>query len=158
MLALYQDEQETLYQHIQGVCSGGNLPVTGIPKYSSEDTTLATLDSHGNKVMVAVPKDADISIDVAGLHYNPRYWKDPLSFMPSRFLDKDWPRDAFLPFSAGARACLGRKFFETEGIAILTMLVSRYKIEVKDELQFVGETFEQRKERILASRPGLTLT
>jgi len=37
-----------------------------------------------------------------------RYWEDPHAFKPERFL-KDWPRDAFLPFSAGARACIGRK-------------------------------------------------
>ena len=74
----------------------------------------------------------------------------------------------------GARACIGRKFvirqylllsclltglqlhsrfFETEAI-----LVSRYKIEVKEEPQFSGESFESRKERILASKGGLTLT
>ena len=31
-----------------------------------------------------------------------RYWDDPHTFNPSRFL-KDWPRDAFLPFSAGKK-------------------------------------------------------
>lgn len=50
------------------------------------------------------------------------------------------------------------RFFETEGIAILTMLVSRYKIEVKDEPQFAHETFEEKKARILEARPGITLT
>ena len=30
-----------------------------------------------------------------------RYWEDPYAFKPWRFL-KDWPREAFLPFSAGA--------------------------------------------------------
>lgn len=50
------------------------------------------------------------------------------------------------------------RFFETEGIAILTILISRYKIEVKEEPQFAGETFEERKARILACKPGLTLT
>jgi hypothetical protein len=50
------------------------------------------------------------------------------------------------------------RFFETEGIAILTMLVSRYKIEVKEEPQFAGETFKARRDRILACKPGLTLT
>ena len=29
-----------------------------------------------------------------------RYWKDPHTFKPERFLG-DWPKDAFLPFSAG---------------------------------------------------------
>ena len=53
---------------------------------------------------------------------------------------------------------LHSRFFETEGIAILTMLVSRYKIEVKEEAQFAGESVEARKERILASKHGLILT
>ena len=51
-----------------------------------------------------------------------------------------------------------RRFFETEGIAILTMLISQYKVEIKDEPQFVGETFDERKSRVLASKPGLTTT
>ncbi len=50
------------------------------------------------------------------------------------------------------------RFFETEGIAILTLLVSRYKIEVKEEPQFAHETFDERKERVLRAKPGLTLT
>ena len=49
-------------------------------------------------------------------------------------------------------------FFETEGIAILTMLVSRYKIEVKEEPEFSGETFEERKERVLRFKRGVTTT
>ena len=51
-----------------------------------------------------------------------------------------------------------RRFFETEGIAILTMLVARYRIEIKDEPQFAGETAEERRERVLSARSGLTLT
>ena len=31
------------------------------------------------------------------------------------------------------------RFFETEGIAVLAMLVSQYKIAIKEEPQFVGE-------------------
>jgi len=53
---------------------------------------------------------------------------------------------------------LDESFFETEGIAVLTMLVSQYKITIKDEPQFAGETFEERKSRILSARAGLTLT
>jgi hypothetical protein len=48
------------------------------------------------------------------------------------------------------------RFFETEGIAIVTMLVSRYKIEVKEEPEFAGETFEERYARITAFGQGLT--
>jgi hypothetical protein len=48
------------------------------------------------------------------------------------------------------------RFFETEGIAIMTTLVSKYRIEIKEEPEFAGETFEERYARITASREGLT--
>jgi hypothetical protein len=48
------------------------------------------------------------------------------------------------------------RFFETEGIAIMTMLVSRYKIEVKEEPKFASETFEERYARITAFGLGVT--
>ncbi|KAF8823725.1 hypothetical protein HHX47_DHR9000191 [Lentinula edodes] len=158
LLALYPDQQEILYQHIKSVLADGRLPVNGIPKYSAEDTSLTVGNATGDKLVLPVPQGTAITINTVGLHYNPRYWKDPEEFRPSRFLEPDWPRDAFLPFSAGPRACIGRKFFETEGIAILTLLISRYKIEVKEEPQFASETFEERKARVLASKPGLTIT
>ena len=45
-----------------------------------------------------------------------------------------------------------------EGIAILTMLMSRYKVAIKEEPEYAHETFEERKARILNAKPGLTLT
>jgi hypothetical protein len=48
------------------------------------------------------------------------------------------------------------RFFETEGIATMAMLVSRYKIEIKEEPGFAGETFEERYARITAFDQGLT--
>ena len=53
---------------------------------------------------------------------------------------------------------LSFRFFETEGIAIMTMLVSRYKIEVKEEPEFAGETFEERYARVTAFDQGITTT
>ncbi|EEB89976.1 hypothetical protein MPER_11876 [Moniliophthora perniciosa FA553] len=54
------------------------------------------------------------------------YWKDLHQFK----LSDARPKDAFIPFNLGPRECLGRKFFETEGVAILIMLMSRYYIEL----------------------------
>ncbi|ESK89420.1 cytochrome p450 [Moniliophthora roreri MCA 2997] len=181
MLAIHQDEQEALYQHIRSIIPDGRIPtyeemplltqsmavfyetlrmfppVNAIPKVSAEDTTLMSESpSTGESRVIPIPRGTYIHINIVGLHYNPRYWKDPEEFKPSRFRE-DWPRDAFLPFSGGARACIGRKFFETEGIVILTMLVSQYKIELKDEPEFANETLEEKKARIFASKPGVTL-
>ncbi|KAJ3575472.1 hypothetical protein NP233_g1074 [Leucocoprinus birnbaumii] len=182
LLALYPDKQEKLYQQIKSIIPNARLPtyeemplltlstavfnetlrlyppVQDIPKRAAEDTTLATTNAQGETVIIPVPAGTNLDIHTPALHYNPKYWEDPHAFKPERFLKSDWNRDAFLPFSAGARACMGRKFFETEGIAALTMLVSQYKITVKEEPEFAHETFEQRKERIMRSNSVLTTT
>ncbi|KAH9962838.1 cytochrome P450 [Russula dissimulans] len=181
LLALYQDEQERLYKHIKSVLSNLNgIPSYGdmgrfthslavlyetlrllctptIPKIAAQDTTLTVNNADGGKTIFPVLSGTRVSLHVAGLHHNPRYWKDPHKFMPERFLG-DWPRHAFIPFSLGSRACLGRRFFETQAIAVMAMLVSRYKIEIKEEPEFAGETFEERYARITASKQGLTTT
>lgn len=45
------------------------------------------------------------------------YWPAPEEFKPDRFIDTEtykYDRDAFIPFSSGARSCVGRKFAEVE--------------------------------------------
>jgi len=130
--------------------------VESIPKIVAEDTTLTVSNDDGGKTTFPVPSGTGITLHVPGLHYNPRYWKDPHKFMPERFLG-NWPRDAFIPFSQGARACIGRRFFETESIAAIAMIVLKYKIEVKEEPEFAGETFEVRYARLTASGKALTV-
>jgi hypothetical protein len=39
---------------------------------------------------------------------------------------------------------------------MLTTLASKYRIEVKEEPEFAGETFEERHARITVSNEGLT--
>ncbi|CCL98273.1 uncharacterized protein FIBRA_00267 [Fibroporia radiculosa] len=180
LLALYQDEQETLYQHIKNVIPDGHVasyedmgklsyclavfyetlrlfpPVNGIPKSSGEDTTLRTRNMAGESISVPCPAGTYLTIHTPALHYNPRYWEDPYAFKPARFMG-DWPRDAFLPFSGGLRSCLGRRFSETEAVAILAYMIARFRVDVKDEPQFAKETFEQRKERLLKSMSAITL-
>ncbi|KAF7332987.1 Cytochrome P450 [Mycena venus] len=182
LLALYSEEQEKLYQHIRSVWPTGRLPtyqemglftysmavfyetlrlfppVVGIPKLSGKDNVLVIHSTSGEETKtIPVPKDTTIILNTAGLHFNPRSWPDPHAFKPERFLD-DWPRDSFLPFSGGMRSCIGRKFSETEGIAILTLLISRFKVSLPDEPQFAHETFEEKKARLFSSKVGITLT
>ena len=40
----------------------------------------------------------------------------------------------------------------------MTMLVSKYKIEVKEEPEFAGETFEKRYARVTSFDQSLTVT
>ena len=50
------------------------------------------------------------------------------------------------------------RFFETESIAVIAMMILKYRIEVKEEPEFIGETFEERFARITASKIYLTNT
>ncbi|KAL0569614.1 hypothetical protein V5O48_012340, partial [Marasmius crinis-equi] len=86
-----------------------------------------------------------------------RYWRDPYEFRPERFLG-DWDRDAFVPFSVGARSCIGRRFSEIENVAVLSVLVKNYKISVTEEPQFKSESLVERRERILNAVFGFTHT
>jgi cytochrome P450 len=180
LLALYPDEQERLYQQIKGIMVELNgmptyedmnrftlslavlnetlrmfPPAPTIHKRTTEDTSLTVDNADGGKTTFPVPSGTEIEFHVPGLHYNPRYWKDPHTFRPERFLG-EWPRDAFMTFSSGARGCIGRLFFETESIAVITIMMSRYSVAVKEEPEFVGETFEQRYARVTAFDLGLT--
>ncbi|KAI0066645.1 cytochrome P450 [Artomyces pyxidatus] len=180
LLALYQDKQEVMFQQIKSVIKElGRMPASstspscpfqclsalyealrmkpslpGIQKMSGQDQALMVSNLRGEKATIPVPKGTFITINAIGLHHNPRYWEDPEDYKPERFLG-DWPRDAFLAFSGG-ELLLSSTFAEIESIAMLVMLVSKYKIEIKDEPQFAAETFEERKARILTSKMGLT--
>ncbi|PBK63872.1 614/534 cytochrome P450 [Armillaria solidipes] len=177
LLALYPDQQEILYRHIKSIVLDGRnptyeemplfthslaafyetlrlFPPVTIPKTSVQDTVFVSINKAGERKTIPVPQGSILRFDVVGLHRNPRYWKDPEMFNPSRFLG-DWPKEAFMPFSQGAHACMGRKFSETEGVAVLTMLISKYKITIRGR---PGETFQEKRERILKTRMGITLT
>ncbi|TBU39902.1 cytochrome P450 [Dichomitus squalens] len=180
LLALYQEEQEKFYQSIKQVLSDGHTPtyeefstlsysmavfnetlrlfppVITIPKQSAEDTSFTTTNAAGEKRTIPVPKGTYVTVHTPGLHNNPKYWEDPDAFKPARFL-KDYPRDCFLPFSGGPRGCIGRGFSETESIAVLTLLIARYRVEVRPEPQFAGETFAQTRARLLKSKLSVTL-
>lgn len=54
-------------------------------------------------------------------------------------------RGAFIPFSDGSRACMGKKFAEVEFVAALTVVFARYRVMLADE----GIEARERAERAL---------
>jgi cytochrome P450 len=66
-----------------------------------------------------------------GLHRDPRYWKDPVTFTPDRFLadagGKDKPK-AYYPFGAGPRLCIGNNFAMAEMTIFLQAMIQRFRV------------------------------
>ncbi|KAL6095523.1 uncharacterized protein ACO6RY_09432 [Pungitius sinensis] len=62
--------------------------------------------------------------------YDESEWEEPHSFHPAHFLDKDGKfikRDAFMPFSAGRRVCLGESLARMELFIFFSTLVQRFR-------------------------------
>ncbi|VAX00537.1 hypothetical protein MNBD_GAMMA22-2969 [hydrothermal vent metagenome] len=74
-----------------------------------------------------VPAGTDIFITPYFLHRHPDYWSDSESFDPERFTEaaiKNQHKNAYIPFSAGPRRCIG-DFFATIEMQIHIGLMAR---------------------------------
>ncbi len=77
-----------------------------------------------------VPKGAQLVLSPWHLHRHARLWEDPDGFDPARWGTENGrtcQREAFLPFSAGARVCPGAGVAMAEGPLILSMLVRAFR-------------------------------
>lgn len=79
-----------------------------------------------------VPAGAHIFIAPYFLHRRPELWPDPERFDPGRFDESSNPpvdRYAFIPFSAGARRCIGEYFSFVEMQMHLALLAPRFALQ-----------------------------
>ena len=70
------------------------------------------------------------------LHRHNRLWDNPDGFDPGRWQTengKTCQRDAFIPFSAGARVCPGAGFAMIEGPLILSRLLRDYRLRIVED-------------------------
>ncbi|CAJ1055688.1 cytochrome P450 2J2-like isoform X1 [Xyrichtys novacula] len=98
----------------------GNIVPMGFPKMASKDTTLAGY---------IIPKGTAITTILASVLFDKDEWETPDVFNPGHFLDSEGRfrrREAFLPFSAGKRVCLGEQLAKMELFLFLTTLLQRF--------------------------------
>ncbi|MDG3040005.1 cytochrome P450 [Roseicyclus marinus] len=75
-------------------------------------------------------RGSQIVISPWHLHRHERLWENPDGFDPARWQTENGKtclREAFIPFSAGARVCTGAGFAMVEGPLLLAMLVRAYR-------------------------------
>ena len=67
-----------------------------------------------------------------GLHRDKKYWDNPESFVPDRFLKQNIDKEkqkAFYPFGAGPRLCIGNSFALAEMAIFLQTIIHNFDIE-----------------------------
>lgn len=77
-----------------------------------------------------VRRGSQIVISPWHLHRHTRLWDNPDGFDPSRWASENGSkclREAFIPFSAGARVCTGAGFAMIEGPLLLSRLVQAFR-------------------------------
>ena len=70
------------------------------------------------------------------LHRHIRLWDNPDGFDPSRWHSENGKaclRDAYIPFSTGARVCIGAGFAMVEGPLLLSLLLKSFRFEALSE-------------------------
>ncbi|KUJ18110.1 cytochrome P450 [Mollisia scopiformis] len=139
-------------------------PVNLLPKHAREAQSFTYRGQ-----TVHVPAGTDISLAVVSTQHNPLYWgEDVWDFRPSRWLMPPGyfpppnssnespphenlycpPKGAFLAFSAGFRACLGKKFAQVEFSTLVAVLFKEYSVELVKESK--DETWEEARDKAMA--------
>lgn len=82
---------------------------------------------------VPIPKGAHVLVSQYVTQRDPRYFEDPESFNPGRWVDQEFerslPKGAYFPFGAGTRKCLGEYFALAESRLILLFVGQRFKLD-----------------------------
>jgi len=143
LLAKHQEQQEKLFQEVQGVDfeKGKIMEQLSLLSYTKQCLEEAmrlyppayffdrgslhedTIDG------VRYQKDTVWLLSIYELHRHNEFWKDPEVFNPDRFAPQNKRdfSDYYFPFGAGPRMCIGNNFAMYEMIISIASLSKKYK-------------------------------
>lgn len=79
------------------------------------------------------PRGTTLLMPAWAVHRDERYFQDPDSFLPERWrnnFEKQLPKCAYFPFSAGPRVCLGTHFAMVQMKLVIAMIAQRFRFTV----------------------------
>lgn len=85
-----------------------------------------------------IKRGSVVITSIHGIHTNPEYWDDPLTFRYDRFLNSVFPHEAFWPFSFGAHVCPGKSLALAELLVSLVLIVRRFTVLEKPGIDLNG--------------------
>ncbi|XP_031975140.1 cytochrome P450 2J6-like isoform X2 [Corvus moneduloides] len=127
-LICYEDRRKLPYTNavVHEIQRFSNIVFVGMPRVCVRNTTL--LGFPVRKGTIVIP-------NIASVLYDPEQWETPRQFNPGHFLDKEGnfiPREAFLPFSAGHRVCLGEHLARTELFIFFASLLRAFTFRLPE--------------------------
>ena len=142
LLSQHPQVQSALYQQIHDVLGDRQATVADLRSLPLLDnviketmrlypTTWAVIrDARGAVPLgdYVIPDGASVQVTIFLIHRHPDYWEQADSFDPSRF-DRAYPSQAYMPYGAGPRQCIGRAFADMQMRLILVTLLQRYRFD-----------------------------
>ncbi len=80
-----------------------------------------------------IPAGSSVMVLIRMIQKDPRVWDNPEGFAPERFLPENRagrPSQAYMPFGAGRRICVGSTFAMIEAVLLIAMISRRYRFDL----------------------------
>ncbi|XP_040920998.1 cytochrome P450 2K1-like isoform X2 [Toxotes jaculatrix] len=145
LMAKYPKIQDQVQEELTKVIGSRRVRVEDRRNLPFTDAVIHETQRLANILPIAVPHKTSQDVTFQGhfikkgttvyplltsVLYDESEWERPHTFYPAHFLDKDGnfaKRDAFMPFSAGRRACLGEGLARMELFIFFTTLLQRFR-------------------------------
>ncbi|XP_044844360.1 cytochrome P450 2G1-like [Mauremys mutica] len=147
ILLKYPQVQEKIHQEIDAVIGRDRVPtVEDRGRMPYTDATLHEIQRFSDILPMSLPHTVIRDTRFRGylipqgtyvypllstVHFDPEEHKDPEAFAPERFLNENGSfrrQNAFLPFSAGKRVCLGEGLARMELFLFFTSILQRFAL------------------------------
>uniref|UniRef100_A0A3P8QB65 Uncharacterized protein n=1 Tax=Astatotilapia calliptera TaxID=8154 RepID=A0A3P8QB65_ASTCA len=144
LMAKYPHIQEQVHEELRHVVGSRKVSADDRKNLPYTDAVIHEIQRLANILPVCLPHQTSQDVTFQGYFikkvnwnycispsvlYDESEWESPHTFNPSHFLDKEGKfvrRDAFMPFSAGYRMCLGEGLAKMELFLFFTSLVQRF--------------------------------
>lgn len=133
----YEDRKHLPYTNavIHEILRYGNIAAVGIPRTCIKDLNICNY---------SLRKDTMVLANLDSVLYDPQYWKTPYQFNPQNFLDRDGNflmNEAFMPFSAGSRVCLGEQLARFELFIFFSILMRSFSFRLPEGVTKVNTKY-----------------
>ncbi|XP_017032888.1 probable cytochrome P450 6d5 [Drosophila kikkawai] len=84
---------------------------------------------------LVIKKGTPIVISLIGMHRDPEYFPNPLTYQPERYLDenKNFRQAAYMPFGEGPRHCIGLRMGKVNVKIAVAKILSNFDLEIRKE-------------------------
>uniref|UniRef100_A0A3P9BNH9 Cytochrome P450 2K1 n=1 Tax=Maylandia zebra TaxID=106582 RepID=A0A3P9BNH9_9CICH len=145
LMAKYPHIQEQVHEELSRVVGSRQVCVDDRKNLPYTDAVIHETQRLANIAPISLPHQTSQDVTFKGYFikkgtivfplltsvlYDESEWESPHTFNPSHFLDKKGQfvrRDAFMPFSAGRRMCLGEGLAKMELFLFFTSLIQRFR-------------------------------